>query len=108
MKQPVQLEFEVHWIFRADKMLKDPMGRGIRALGKQVPYRIYLDPCNELLSDKMFEILNPYYISEIHYLNLDHGTYELRIEDLSGWMDIKLKNIRLNTVNIAEPKFSLE
>ncbi len=108
MKQPVKLEYEVHWTFNADKMLKDPMGRGIRSLGKQVPYRIYLEPSNELLSDKMFEIYNPYYIHEIHHLSLDHGAYKLRVEDVSGWLDIKLKNIKLNTVGISDPKFNLE
>lgn len=108
MKQPVQIEFEVHWTFNAEKMLKDPMGRGIRSLGKKVPYRVYLEPCHELISDRMFEIYNPYYIHEIHYLSLDHGPYEISIEDVSGWLDLKLRNIRLNTVAIPQAKFNLE
>lgn len=108
MKQPVKIEYEVHWVFNADKMLKDPMGRQIRGLGKQVPYRIYLEPSNELISDKMFDIFNPYYIHEIHYLDLEHGSYKLRVEDVSGWLNLSLKNIKMNTVLIQTPEFNLE
>lgn len=107
MKQPVKLEYEVHWTFNADKMLRDPMGRQLKSLGKQVPYRIRLNPSNELLSDRMFNLYDPYYIHEIHFLNLDHGNYSLSIEDLSGWLTLSLKNIKLNTVTIPKPAFVL-
>lgn len=108
MKQPIKLEYEVHWTLNTEKMLKDPMGRGLRALGKQVPYRIYLEPSNELLSDRMFDIFNPFFIYETHHLSLDHGSYKLTVQDPSGWLSISLKNIKLNTVGISQAQFSLE
>jgi hypothetical protein len=107
MKQPVRLDFEVSWVLSASKLLNDPMGRQFKHLSKELPYRVYLVPTNELLSDRMFNLYDPYSIHETHFLELDHGQWTIAVEDVTGWLDIEISNIRLNSVHIPTPVFTL-
>lgn len=107
MKHQVKLEFEVSWVLRASKLINDPMGRQIKHLGKELPYRVYLTPTNDLLSDRMFDIYNPYAIQETHHLELDPGAWSLTIEDVTGWLDLEIRNVKLNSVSIPVPAFAL-
>ena len=107
MKQNVKLDFEIHWELNANKLLDDPMGRGLKSLGKQLPYRVYIEPLGEMISDRSFELYDIFWIKESHYLELEHGHYSLRVEDVTGWMNLHVKNIQLNTVNIDTASFTL-
>jgi hypothetical protein len=108
MKHRVRLEFEVSWVPRASKLLGDPMGRQIKHLGRELPYRVYLVPNNELLSDRMFNLYDPYWIQETHHLELDPGQWTIAVEDVTGWLDLEIKNVKLNSVHIPTPVFTLD
>jgi hypothetical protein len=106
--QPVRLDFEVRWLLNPEKLLKDPFSKELRDLGGILPYRLYLEPAGELLSERSFNVYDYHYVHEIHFFDLPHGRWHIRAEDLSGWLDIKLENVRLNTVRIATAEFALE
>jgi hypothetical protein len=105
MKQPIRLDFDVRWMLNADKLVNDPMGRGLKALGKQLPYRLYIG--GEMISDRMFDIYDSYWIRETHFLELEHGEWSIAIEDITGWMNVEISNVQLNTVNIPHPVFTI-
>ena len=108
MKHRVRLDFEVSWMLSASKLTADPMGRQIKHLGRELPYRVYLVPTNELLSDRMFELYDQYYVLETHHLELDPGQWTIAVEDVTGWLDLEIKNVKLNSVSIPTPVFTLD
>jgi hypothetical protein len=108
MKHRVRLDFEISWMLSASKLIDDPMGRQIKHLGQELPYRVYLVPTNELLSDRMFELYDQYYVFETHHLELDPGQWTIAVEDVTGWLDLEIKNVKLNSVSIPTPVFTLD
>ena len=105
--QPVRLDFEVRWWLAADKLIKDPFSKELRDLGGILPYRLYLEPAGELLAERSLNVYDYHYVHETHFFDLPHGAWHIRAEDLSGWLDITLENVRLNTVRIHAAEFTL-
>ena len=107
MTQPVRLDFEVRWLLNGQKLTKDPFSKELRDLGGILPYRLYLEPAGELLAERSLNVYDYHYVHETHFLELPHGTWHIRTEDLSGWLDISLVNVKLNTVHIHAAEFTL-
>jgi hypothetical protein len=105
--QPVRLEFEVRWLLNPVKLVKDPFSKELRDIGGILPYRLYLEPVGELLAERSLNVYDYHYVHETHFFNLSHGPWYIRVEDLSGWLDIKLENVRLNSVHIPTAEFTL-
>ena len=106
MVSDVRLDFEVHWALNPQKLLRDPLNRTLRKI-RYFPYRVYLVPTNELIAERVFDVEDPYYVQEIHFLKLEQGQWSVSCHDVSGWLDLDVRNVRLNTVNIDGPTFTL-
>jgi hypothetical protein len=106
MSNDIRLDFEVHWTLNPVKLIQDPLHRTLRKI-RYFPYRVYLVPSGELIADRLFDVEDPYFIQEIHFLHLDHGQWSLSCHDVSGYLNLEMRNVRLNTVAIDSPTFSL-
>jgi hypothetical protein len=100
MINTARLDFEVHWSLKdfmeytIDNCV-DPFMNRLKS-AKKFPYRVYLN--DELLIERDFDIRDKYYIAETHWLALDSGQYTVRLEDLSGYMRLEIRDFKLNTV----------
>lgn len=100
MVNDVRLDFEIHWKLNISKVQDDPTNRVLRSLGNKFPYRVFLTPTNEMLCERTFDLYDRYYTVETHHLQLDHGQWAISIVDVTGWLDLTVKNVRLNTVRL--------
>lgn len=107
MKHQVRLDFDVSWVLAGQKLLNDPFGRGLKQLGQQLPYRLYLQPGNEFLCERAFEIYNHFHIHETHFFELDPGQWSISIEDVTGWLDLEISQVKLNQVHLPSAAFAL-
>ena len=55
----------------------------------------------------MFDIRDPYKIHETHFVDLGLGRWIVRVEDLSGWLDLQIENTKLNGVDLFGNEFTL-
>lgn len=106
MKNPAKIDYEVRWLINPDMTRTDPLSKKLREVGNFLPYRVYLQPVNELLCEGEFNIFNQTYSHETHYLSLDTGTYWVELEDLTGWLKLEITNPRLNGVRLPSMRFS--
>lgn len=104
----VRLDFDLHWAINPDKFIQDPMAKQLRDLGNIIPVRLYLEPCGELIAERVFNTRDVYYIHETHFLELGPGVWSIRCEDLSEWLQLDITNMRLNNVALHDTKFTLE
>ena len=107
MNNQVRIDFHVSWNLSREKMLKDPLAKGLRNFGRYIPVRMYLEPTGEMLSERMFDIREPYKIHETHFVDLGLGRWSVRVEDLSGWLDLQIENTKLNGVDLFGNEFTL-
>ena len=95
MINDARLDFELNWMLKDLDLNSDPFRHSIRDV-KIYPYRLYIN--DELLAERDFNVHDRYYILETHHLRLDSGQYAIRVEELSGFLDIEIRDFRLNTV----------
>jgi hypothetical protein len=107
MNNQVRIDFHVSWNLSREKILKDPLAKGLRNFGRYIPVRMYLEPTGEMLSERMFDIREPYKIHETHFVDLGLGRWSVRVEDLSGWLDLQIENTKLNGVDLFSNEFTL-
>jgi len=107
MNNQVRIDFHVTWNLSREKILKDPLAKGLRNFGRYIPVRMYLEPTGEMLSERMFDIREPYKIHETHFVDLGLGRWSVRVEDLSGWLDLQIENTKLNGVDLFGNEFTL-
>jgi hypothetical protein len=107
MNNQVRIDFHVTWNLSREKILKDPLAKGLRNFGRYIPVRVYLEPSGEMLSERMFDIREPYKIHETHFVDLGLGRWSVRVEDLSGWLDLQIENTKLNGVDLFGNEFTL-
>ena len=98
MLNDIRLDFDLHWGLSNDMLAKDPLNRKLKSFGRYIPYRIYLVPTGELLCERVFDIQDWYYVREIHHLHLAHGQWSISVHEPTGYLDLKVKNFKLNTV----------
>jgi hypothetical protein len=107
MNNQVRIDFHMSWNLSRDKIAKDPLAKGLRNFGRYIPVRVYLEPSGEMLSERMFDIRDPYKLHETYFVDLGLGRWTVRVEDLSGWLDIEVNNMKLNGVDLFSNEFTL-
>lgn len=107
MNNQVRIDFHVSWNLSREKISKDPLGKGLSSFGRYIPVRMYLEPSGEMLAERMFDLRDPYKIHETHFVDLGLGRWIIRVEDLSGWLDLQIENTKLNGVDLFSNEFTL-
>lgn len=107
MNNQVRIDFHVTWNLNREKMINDPLGKGLRNFGRYIPVRVYLEPSGEMLSERVFDIRDPYKIHETHFVDLGLGRWSVRVEDLSGWLSLEVHDMKLNGVDLFSNEFVL-
>ena len=105
MNSQIRVEFVVNFLINPAKLNNDPLAKELRDLGKQLPYRVYLEPSGELLSDRMFDISDPYSVHEVHFLDIEAGRWTIRTEELSGWLSLDVSDLKVNTLHVSGNEF---
>ena len=107
MNNQVRIDFHVSWNLSREKTSKDPLGKGLRNFGRYIPVRVYLEPSGEMLAERVFDLRDPYKIHETHFVDLGLVLRSVRVEDLSGWLDLQIENTKLNGVDLFGNEFTL-
>ena len=107
MNNQVRIDFHVTWSLSREKTSRDPLAKGLKNFGRYIPVRMYLEPSGEMLSERMFDIRDPYKIHETHFVDLGLGRWIIRVEDLSGWLDLQIEDTKLNGVDLFGNEFTL-
>jgi hypothetical protein len=104
---PVTVDFNIRWALNPERLVNDPLAKGVRNLGRFVPLRVYLEPANELIGERTIDLYDPYYIAETHHFELDDGRWTFRIEDPTGWISYTINDMKLNGVPLNDTGFTL-
>jgi hypothetical protein len=95
MRTKARIDLELHWALKEALFHTDKFYDGLRDI-KAYPYRLYLN--DELLAERDFNVHDRFYMLETHFLTLPPGQYTLRIEELTGLLDVDIRNFKLDSV----------
>lgn len=107
MNNQVRLDFHVTWELNREKLVKDPLAKGLRSIGKSIPVRIYLEPSGEMLAERMIDLNDHYKIHETYFVDVGLGRWTVRLEDVSGWLSVGVEGMKLNGVDLFSNEFTL-
>jgi hypothetical protein len=91
----IKMSFELHWALKDSLFQTDRFYDGLRDI-RAYPYRVYLN--DELLAERDFNVHDRFYIKESHFLRLGTGQYSLNIQELTGLLDLDIRDFRINSV----------
>ena len=91
----VKIDLDLHWSLKESLFQTDRFYDGLRDI-RAYPYRLYIN--DELLAERDFNVHDRFYIKETHFLRLGTGQYTIHVQELTGLLDLDIRDFKLNGV----------